>query len=522
MITIPLTGTNTPPADMSTWNYTATSGTPGLITAGPTVEPNGSGGFNLVITLSDSEFVPGFSSSISLQVTPPNNTTPDHTTWSLLPTLSGGNLPVETAPAPSTGEATATPLPVITKVTADGGSVYLAGSTVTYTIMANCNSGSTGNLFLEKGSLSDPLPAGMTYVSSSPAGATVNGNTVTWIFPDGSSTPAGCAAGSTGPTTYQVVATAPDPAPPLGGQPLRNVASFEGTGPDATDPEGVSVTTTAEADIDVIDTPPTSGGGGPGYPTISKSSLAPLAIGGLPGNQYAGTYAGDWLPSSSTPSNTVGAAAGSFQVNVHFPLTGTYETDLIDPLPCLSDLAGNTYSSASPTGPPCPDPGLPYPGHRGGDAGPRGGGGRRLATLGHLDRRDHRAPRAHRDGVARRRLGLLLRPPGDVGTVASVDLPPAAEMVGNSLTLTLWGYADASLAEASVLANTATATPYLSGAPLAPEQATASLIIVPQTPQLGIAKSFGALGRRPGGHHRSRHPGPVSRARGRRQQRRAH
>ena len=153
--------------------YSAVAGTSGLITSGPTVVSNGTGGFNLVLTLDSTLFVSGYSGTLSLKVTPPDNTTPDHTTWTLTPTLSGGNITSVVAPTPATGEATATPLPVITKFTDDGGSVYVAGGNVTYDVNVNCNTGAVGNLYMIDGSLTDPLPTGMVYVSSSPAGGVV-------------------------------------------------------------------------------------------------------------------------------------------------------------------------------------------------------------------------------------------------------------------------------------------------------------------------------------------------------------
>jgi hypothetical protein len=104
-ITIPLVG----PADMNTWGYSAVAGTNGLITGGPTVVSNGTGGWNLVLTLDSTTFDSGYSGTINLYVTPPDNTTPDHTTWSLTPTLSGGNIASVTAPSPATGEAIAPP-----------------------------------------------------------------------------------------------------------------------------------------------------------------------------------------------------------------------------------------------------------------------------------------------------------------------------------------------------------------------------------------------------------------------------
>src|SRR6202522_3640780 len=55
-ITVPLTGTNTVPADMSGWSYSSASGTANLIVGGPTVVSNGSGGYNLDIELSNTLF----------------------------------------------------------------------------------------------------------------------------------------------------------------------------------------------------------------------------------------------------------------------------------------------------------------------------------------------------------------------------------------------------------------------------------------------------------------------------------
>jgi hypothetical protein len=50
-----------------------------------------------------------------------------------------------------------------------------------------------------------------------------------------------------------------------------------------------------------------------------------------------------------------------------------------------------------------------------------------------------------------------------------------------------------------VLANTATATPYLGGTALVPVTASADLYILGSTAQLGVSKSFGGLGDGPGG-----------------------
>jgi hypothetical protein len=499
-VTIPLTGTNTTPANMSTWAYSAVSGTPLLITSGPTVVSNGSGGFNLVMNLSSTLFVAGYSGTITLQVTPPNNITPNHTTWTLAPVLAGGNITSVTVPTPATGEATAAPLPVITKFTDDGGSVYVAGSQVTYDITTACNTSGVGNLFMTSGSLSDPLPAGLTFVSATGGGVYNAGtDTVTWTYPTGTSTPAGCAAGSTGATSYQIVAGVPNPlptSPPLA-QPLKNIATFAGQGPDATASTGtISGATTAEADVDVVATPPNPTGpcNTAGCPTMSKSSLAPLAISSLPSNQYQGTYAGQWVTPSTSPTYTVGAASGSFQVRVNFPLTHTYQTQVVDPLPCLDNRSTNVYSSDSPTAAACAHPAftttiIQVSGPGLGAAATNGW----VPTAILADNTTvNLTPTAAVGSSATS--AYFTYTGADASPIATVSLPPTQYLEGDNITLTLWGYAAGSLLNLDQLVNTATTTPILNGTALGSNTASANLYILGSTDQLGVSKSFSALG----------------------------
>ncbi len=71
--------------------------------------------------------------------------------------------------------------------------MYVAGNNVIYTITARCNpGGATGNLYLQQGSLVDTLPAGLTFVSATPAPTSVAGGTVTWNYPTAGSLPSGC------------------------------------------------------------------------------------------------------------------------------------------------------------------------------------------------------------------------------------------------------------------------------------------------------------------------------------------
>lgn len=499
-ITIPLDTTTTPSMADPSWTYSATSGVSGLITSGPTVVGN-----NLVITLNDTDFIGGFSGTIILKATPPNKITPNNTSWSVDPTLTGGNIPATPAPTPAASTATASPLPVISKSTANGGSVYEAGSDVTYTITATCSNASTGNLEFESGTLTDPIPAGMTYVSSTPAG-TLAGGAVTWSFPNAASTPAGCAPGATGTNTYQVVMTAPTPAPAT--EPIVNVATFSGTGADATVPAGISKSTSAQAPIQIVNEPPT--GTGTGYASISKSSLAPLIQPGLTGNQYVATYPGNWLPAKTAPGYAVGAAAASFQVNVNYGLVDAYQTDILDPLPCLNDATGNVFASASYAGAACADPAF-HPtviqmASAGYDA-PTNGLGAAVAS-GWVPRvilTDGSTVSLTPAGTvgASASSAYFTIPAADVDKVATIEVPPNAALMNRSLQLTMWGYTDPSLGalndSLNELTNTATAIPQLDGTPETPIQDSASIFTVPENIQLGISKSFGGAGAGPSG-----------------------
>ena len=503
-VTIPLDTTTVPPMTDTSWTYSAKGPLPGLIVSGPTVV-----GDNLVIDLNDADFQSGDSGTITLQVTPPDDVTPNNTSWSVLPTLSGDSIPNVTAPTPAVSVATAAPQPKVSKVTANGGSVYLAGSDITYDITADCSSAATGNLYLSDGNLVDDLPAGFTYLSSSNGGV-FDGvtDTVTWNFPTAASTPAGCAAGAAGATTYQVTLQAPSPAPPPADQPIINQTTFSGTGPDATNPDGVSASTTAHVPVEIVDTPPT--GTGSGYATISKTSLAPLTQPGLAANDYVATYPGDWISTSTTPGYTVGAAAASFQATVDYGLVDSYQTDFVDPLPCLDDATGNLYTSAPYDAAPCASPafnptvidvssaGFDPPVNGLGAAVASGWRPEAILTNGSVI---DLAPVAAVGASASSAHFTI--PNGDVGQVATIELPPAPTLMNHSIQLTVWGYAAASLGSVNdslnELTNVATAVPSLAGVPLAPVQADASILTVPPVIQLGISKSFGPLGGGPGG-----------------------
>ncbi len=403
--------------------------------------------------------------------------------------------------------ATAQPLLSLDKTVANGGSVFLAGDDISYDITADCDTAAPGSLYLTDGSLVDQLPPGMTFVSASDGGVFDSvTNTITWTFPDSASTPKGCAADAAGPNLYKVKVTAPTPAPPPVDEPLVNKATFSGTGPDATDPAGITETTNAQAAVEIVNTPPT-GPGSPGYATIAKTSLAPLAE-NVSGNQYVGTYPGNWVPTSSSPTYSVGAAAASFRATVRYTLVGTYETKVVDPLPCLDNANGNRYSSEPFNGAPCADPAFHPSVIEVASAGFSSSNGLGAAIAGGF-----RPEAVLSDGTTvslspngsvgpNASSAFFSIPPADIGLVATIVLPPNTALMNSSLQLTMWGYTDASLAglndSINQLFNVATAIPMLDGTALTPIQDHASVFTVPTPIQLGISKSFGPTG---GGPH---------------------
>jgi hypothetical protein len=497
-VTIPLDTTTTPSMVDAAWTYAASGGKPGMITGTPTIVGN-----DLVITLNDAIFVSGFSGTISVTATPPTSTTPNGTAWAISPTVTGGNIDPVTVTTPAMSTANAAPVPVITKTTTNGGTVFEAGQNVEYTISAKCNLTVAGSLQFESGSLTDTIPSLMTYVSSSPA-ATVAGDTLTWDFATPASTPMGCAPGATGLNTYQVTLLAPSPAPAGPDQPLINQATFSGTGADATHPAGISVSTNAATPIQIVDDPST--GPGVGYASISKSALAPLGEQTSPGQtQYNSTYPGDWLPASASPSYTVGAAAASFQTTVSYGLVGSYQTDLIDPLPCLDNGSGDIYSSDPYTDGPCHRPafhtttiqvvsaGFDPPNNGLGAAVASGWAPEAILTTGPTVTLVPTGAVGASASSARYAIPLA-----DIGLVATIVLPPDPALTNRSIQLTAWGYTDASLASlhgsVNQLHNVATAIPRLAGVALAATQDDADVFTVPADIQLGISKSFGSTG----------------------------
>ena len=147
---------------MGTWTYSVNSAVPGLLAAPagaltPQTDPNGDGGQQLVVPLSDAVFVGGFSGAIQLSVTPPNHATANGTTWPVTPTLAGGALGSVTASTAATATATSTLEPALS---ASASLAPGSKDSVTYTLTPTCDPNArSATSRRASGTLVDHLPA---------------------------------------------------------------------------------------------------------------------------------------------------------------------------------------------------------------------------------------------------------------------------------------------------------------------------------------------------------------------------
>jgi uncharacterized repeat protein (TIGR01451 family) len=493
-LTIPLNVTSGNPLtpDPATWAYSTSSTISGLISSTQVV------GENLVITLDETKLAAGQSDTIQLSVTPPNNITPDGTTWEIEPGFETDDIPTVTAPTPAEGAATAAALLSIAKNTNDGGSVYVIGNNVIFNVTARCNAGgATGNLYLTNGSLIDNLPPELTFVSATPAPTTApavgSSGPIEWDYTTAGSLPRGCANGATGTTAYTVTAQLAPGTP--NNTSLTNSATFQGTPLGETTPQS----TTANRQLTAITTSPGDAGN-----FLSKTAVGPLSI---PSFGYDATYAGNWItPINPRPSTTPGSAEGMYTVNISYPASRAFTTDLADPVPCLDTHSGIVYSSNTPSG----------------DIDG-------AASIDNLCQHPAFNPTAVR--VTSASLALAIAdgwtpigiapdgttfpltisgaagtstyfdvPGGQVTNVAAIELPPDTNLTDASMSMNVFGYGVASLQGGDDLHNIATATAYpVTGGATTTHSQAADIYIEPNETQLGVLKAFGGRASGPGG-----------------------
>jgi uncharacterized repeat protein (TIGR01451 family) len=484
----------TPP--MSGWAYAASSGVAGLIKKASVV------GGAYVIELDPEKLVSGESDTVQLNVTPPNGLTPNGTTWSLAPTFETDEIPAIAVPTPADGEAAAKAQLAVSKKTLDEGAVYVRGFEVTFNITAQCSPGATtGKLFLTEGALVDQLPAGLEYLSATPAPTSapaVGGSgEIRWDYADAEALPSGCGQGSKGATAYRVVARVP--ATGTDHEKVENTAIFGGTPID----QG-SIQTEAKLPLTLIDEAPEPGELGTNF--LNKTSQAPLCIAGLP-NCFAGTYPGNWIrPINPSPARTPGASEGSFEVTINYPASRAYETALIDPMPCLEEETSAGEFSSPPVAPPvtagtiptCAEPAfnptavwVSAPSL----AAAVSAGWRPQAIL--TDGSAIPIPLGANAGTS----AYFDLPAGVLGEVVAVALPPDPNLTDNHLSMVVFGYADGGLAGGDALRDVAVASAYPIGSATAAGTSSdeAKIFIEPNSVQPGIRKTFGGLSNGPGG-----------------------
>ena len=502
-VTVPLSTSTTPSMTSGDWTFSATSGSVGLITGTPSVS-----GSDLVISLNDAIFIAGYSGTITLLVTPPNVLTPNHTTWSLTPSVSGDSITAVNAPTPAAATVSAAPILTITNVTRDGGQVYEINHDITYALGVKCSQTASGALRLTSASIVDTLPPNTTYVSSTPAGTyNAGARTVTWTFPAGNDAnlPTGCAPTAAGPSTYLVTVKAPPTVPAI--QPSTNQARFTGVGPDATVPAGVSSTTSASVDINFVLFPPLD----PGlYIQVYKYAMGPLAQAGVSqGNQYIATYAGNWLPTAQKPGFTPNSAPANYRIMIWSGIVSTYYAHVVDQMPCLDNVTGNVFSSNAVNGPVCAHPAFissvvavrteNAPTDISGVGRAVTGGWRPTATL-----NDGSKITLAPIGAVTNNMTVVYFAIPAGAIVSKFDFPGNANLRVRTMNLQIFGHAVQGLSERNgglnELKNHITLYPQLTlGTDLVPKTGFASLFIVPPKVQLGITTGFGTLGAAGGG-----------------------
>lgn len=404
---------------------------------------------NLVILLND---LGNESGQIGINLVAPNVTTANDTSWTLSPTMSfpDGSAPTATAPTPVTSTATAEPSFDQLNKRADS-TFYRDGQTVTYTLSGGCANAPTDVAQTRSLVLTDTLPAGLTYASSTGALSTsVTGQTVTLNID-----PANCAGQRAGASfSVQLKATVDAHAP--NGALVNTVKGVETT------VDGQTATRNASTSITIYDDPKAAGG------HIEKYGSGNLRNDeGDEQSQISGStmYASGTEPGAGYQS--------SYTVGVVAPASGMTST-VTDPLPCMSNKVGTAYNSLASGV--CTAPAW------------------NLKTI-YAYGADHQIDLSVHHPVLTLTNGSSVTMTGNtvpsqyVGKVAAISFPRSADITGN-VTYTLNGYVTNGVQNGDVVANTASGTIYPDATSTngSTSSDTGHLYILEKT-QLGIVKT---------------------------------
>lgn len=498
LITIPLDGLADEFTDAE---LTAMIGLANL-PAGATWEVTGG---DLLIDLGDIEA--GESAQYVLTITPPNWVTPNNTTWELDATATGDNFD-EASSDPVTSRATATLVHRITK-TVDGTAFRDLGATVEYDIVVSCSRADSGRILASAMTVTDTLPAGLTFVSSSPAPTSTSGQGQTWEL---GTLPTSCTdpttpGGSTGTVTIRVVAEVASEGFDTGDV-LVNTASVESDTIDAQHIARVSDT----ASVTVID------GGSPGPGRFSKDSYGQLRDrDASPSTSNTGqeveshtTYLGNWLgyrtdqPANVLDSYRPNQATSMRQAGYKMQFdSGTaqgsgWQIALRDPVPCRDGEVegdGDKLYQSRPLGDLCQQPAFHVKtvSVYSTDSG----------VAGAFDAASYAPSVVYADGSTADMIRVGATNGGREGNyripdlarddVAEIVFPRDAGLSGETLRWAVNGYVDADVEVDSVVRNTAHGEGYFRDAstPTSTLTDSADLYAI-DAPQIGIEKDLGS------------------------------
>lgn len=163
--------------------------TPAGVTATQVVEDG-----ELVVTLTGA-LPAGGTALVPFRLTPPNDTTPDGTSWELEPAATSSSAGTSRHAPPGYDAAVTSHVEARTTAVAHVGLTDSAlrrpGDEVTFDLRVSCVQADTGNWFPGRLEIRAELARGLTLVGATPAGAQVSGRTLTWT-PTGDALPASC------------------------------------------------------------------------------------------------------------------------------------------------------------------------------------------------------------------------------------------------------------------------------------------------------------------------------------------
>jgi uncharacterized repeat protein (TIGR01451 family) len=485
VVTIPLDSA----ADMTAWAFDVSGGPAGFIQSWTVDTVAG----QIVITLTDS--IPaGSSQSIVLTVTPPNLETPDGTTWSLLPSVSSTDpdMTGTTAPAPATGTATAT-VPLTVSKTSDA-TFYQSGETITYTLRATCPASKpVGSVHAASMTVTDTLPAGLTFLSATPAPTSFDSATGTleWLYPDAASVPVAC--GGTSPDAAPETITVLAQVGTVGGDgsdfgPYENVpntvdvtATPVGGGPDASGSGTRTVVLLAPGDPEI-----------PGTHSLDKASSAPLNRAPSGPADLRATYPGRWLPNgdnTTRPASVLDAAPATYTISPRIQYE-SFQFEIHDKVPCLADLSSSgVYTQSAGV---CTAPAFHVLGVRIDYSGDAPGAGY-VPRYVDVDGVTHDMVFETSGGTWS---GWVI-PTADLTRVAEIIIPrDASQETRRADNIRVYGFADASTQNGQTLQNRASIEWFLRDATAvtASDTSDPADVFILNAPQIGIAKTMSDVG----------------------------